>query len=219
MDSNRFVTCINRLHVFQGVFITFNKDGISALRRIKGLSHPNRTAIFHGDLLTVETVLESGDWEQDKNRTILVDGMLHIDSDTLADIAKDIEKIDAGKSFASGLITNRKKRQKEVAQQLILDVLNEDILSKVSSWNASIEGNLVEFDGLPAIEFTIKNTATQNTIVRIAIDSWSGRHRIDGTGEQSVDEKWRDQHFENAHDVRESICSAFTWALEKATAA
>lgn len=209
MESNTFLTRIQRLYSLQAVDVTFNKgsDSISSLRRLRKLG----AKVSEQEALNLLAIIDSNDWGTDKNRTVTFWNLGLLDEATLTHVAQDIESIKTGDHWASGLTTSRKKRQEEVTQQLIADVLNENIIEEVSSWGASIEGHFAEIDGLPAIEFAVRNQETCETLVVVAVDGWSGRYAING--------EWGDRRFTDAQSVRERIYSALTDALDKATAA
>lgn len=209
MDSKVFVTQIKRLHGLQAVDVTFNKglDSISSLRRLRTLG----AKVSEQELPTLLAIINSNDWENDRNRRFTFWDLGLLNENILQVTARDIESIKTGSHWASGLMTGRMKRQKEVTQQLIDDVLNENIIDEVSSWGASIEGHFAEIEGLPAIEFAIRNRATCETLVVVAVDGWSGRYSIDGV--------WGDRRFSDTQSVRERIYSALTDSLDHATVA
>jgi hypothetical protein len=208
MDSNIFLTRIKRLHRLQDATLTFNKgqDSISSLSRLRNLG----ARVSEQAVMTLLAIIESKDWGEDKNRTVIFWNLGLLDEQTLVHVAQDVESIKTGDHWASGLMTSRKKRQEEVTQQLITEVLNENILDEVSSWGASIEGHFAEIEGLPAIEFAIRNQETCETLVVVAVDGWSGRCSING--------EWGDRRFTDAQGVRERVYSALTDALDHATA-
>lgn len=209
MKPEMFLARIKRLHGLQDVTLTFNEgnDSISSLRRLRSLGA--RTS--EQDASAVLAVIQSGDWCGDRNRTIAFWNLGLIDEATLLHVARDVESMKTSDHWASGLMTGRKKRQDDVITQLIGEVLTESFVAEVQEWGAIIEGHFAEIDGLPAVEFAIRNTDTCETLVVVAVDGWSGRYSIDGV--------WGDRRFSNAQGVRERIYSALTDALEEATAA
>jgi hypothetical protein len=215
MDTESFTTKIARLHELQAVTVTFEKSdaGISALRQI--LNAATRTKIGvrfnQGYEMIAKAICQSGDWEQDVNRKTTVWGMKNLNFDDLCHLAVGIENIETGDHFASSLMTRRKKRQEEMTEKLITDVLDQKLLQEISGWGASIEGHFLEVCGLPAIEFSIRNTGTSKTVFNFAVDGWSGRFSING--------EWGDLRFTNAQSVRDMISSTLTDILDKETAA
>lgn len=210
MDSKMFLACIKRAD-FQTVFVTFNKDGLSALQRIYGLSkHKPGPMIEQSYQFLVETVLSTRNWERDVNRTISMCLLDRIDENTLITIARDVEKIECGRHAASAINTTRIKTKTDGAKAIIDGVLNETILSEVSSWGVNVEGELVEYEGLPAIEFRITNSDSGELFAKVFVDGWSGRMGRNG--------EWGDRRYTDPQQLREMIYSALTDALDAVTA-
>lgn len=211
MDSKKFLACVKRAP-FQMVFVTFNTDGFSGLRRIFGLSRTstNGPKIDQSYMTTVHAVVNSNLWEKDANRTVPICSLDRIDEDTLVNIARDVEKVECGRHAASAINTTRVKTKTDGAKAIIDGVLNENILSEVSNWGATVEGELVEYEGLPAIEFRITNSDSGELLAKVFVDGWSGRMGRNG--------EWGDRRYTDHQQLREMIYSAMTDALEAVTA-
>lgn len=213
MEAKLLSACAGRLHLLQAIHVTFvtGSGGIAGLRRLLNLIRSSpKVRIELSQLIALQFVAESGRWEH-VSRTVMVYGIMHADADLLEPMARDVESVHAGQHFASRLFVSSERKQHAAATDILLAVLNQSTLDQVEEYSARIDGKLCLIDGIPAITFTIFNKETNEKLVELSIDGFSGRYAIDG--------KWGDQRFSDAQGVRERIYSVLTDRLDMLTAA
>lgn len=175
------LSAIKRLHLLQCVALCFNEQsGMVGLMRLRGLlsSHKNVHLTTHEEF-EMEAVIASQNWSGAKSRTYHVYGLHIVDDAFLREILKDVDKVEPGDHGAKGLLTGREKRRKEVADDLLRQILTPDLQKEVRGWGLDIRGQQGALeDGTPSIEFQLLHD--NKTISSIVLDGFSGRMAIDG---------------------------------------
>lgn len=173
MKAEYLIECASRLHPMQGVTIRFNKDSITGLIRLMDLIEGNqRISITEHEKAVMLAVLNSRNWGNDQNRSYLVFGMYYAIPKWFAENAEYIESVDAGDHGVKSLLTGRQKRQNEVAQEIIDQVLIPDLKKETEDRGLKVSGNLVVRGEIPSLHFYIGYDAEHTAYV--SIDGFSG---------------------------------------------
>ena len=213
MTADKLIACVCRLHFLQVIYLTFqsSRGSISGLRRLIALIQSNPTVeIDQGVLIGLLCVTQSGEWER-VSRTVPVYGMMHVENDVLNAIAPDLENVSAGDHIASKLFTSNPRKRQQVADELKQSIASELFIGHIKDWGGAIAFDLVDFEGLPGMKFTIISASDQTKIVEIILDGFTGRMAVDG--------KFGDTQCSHPDQIRKVIVDAFAEKLENLTAA
>lgn len=211
MDASLFCACAARLHTLQAMYITFatGQGGVAGLRRLMTIAQSSTFfRIEQSQVMMLQCVAESGRWEH-VSRTVTVYGIMKVHPSLLESLARDIESIHAGDHFAKAIFTSSEKKQHAATTDILLAVLNTAVLNEVEGYGVRVDGRLCSIDGIPAITFSFFKKASNEKLVELSIDGFSGRY--------AIGDAWGDRRFISAKDVQERMYSVLTDCLDKLT--
>lgn len=212
MTADKLIACTRRLHLIQAIYLTFQPglSGIIGLRRLIALQRSNSLVkIDPGIMIGLLAVNLSGEWDR-VSRTVPVYGMMHVENDVLTAIAPDLENVSTGDHIASKLFTSSQKKQDQAFQELIKSIASQLFVGHIRDWGCLIAFDLVEFEDLPGLQFTITNAGDQTKIVEVILDGFSGRMAVDG--------KFGNTRCSHPDQIRKVIVDALAEKLEGMTA-
>src|ERR1043166_1266386 len=107
MDENDFVRKAKRLHRRQALTIRFKPTGFAGLTRLYSLlEHDPRIRLSsESDRVIMMAVISSGNWAHSRNRSYVVYGISMADDESLDEIGKDVESVEASDHPAKGIMT------------------------------------------------------------------------------------------------------------------
>ncbi|OHA17784.1 MAG: hypothetical protein A2664_04230 [Candidatus Taylorbacteria bacterium RIFCSPHIGHO2_01_FULL_46_22b] len=183
MDAKKFIACAKKTHLLQPVFLKFNRDGITGVSRLIGLTRScPGVRIDQGDLTASMAVEMSQDWGNERNRTIKVHGLCHVHPALLEPMARDIEQVSVPDHGAKALFTSRVRTFEEAAAKITREVITLPLRAEIEGWGLNIFSDprtqRLE-DGLPGIDFTLRD-ADGGVLVTVTLDGWSGRMAVNG---------------------------------------
>lgn len=178
MDSKTFSDRVKRLHPLQACFVTFGESGHAGACRLLALLDTKTIYLAQGEDLALRAVVSSGSWGGPRNRTYTVYGLWGVDRQPLAELSKDVEKVEVGDSLVKGLTSSRHKRREEAFEEIKAGIFDKEFRKWLNEW--AIDWNVTEIDYAAGPEIGVHASYDGQPVVRIDIDGWSGRISVDG---------------------------------------
>lgn len=209
--ADKFIACTHRLHVSQVIYLTFQTgpSGITGLEYLIKLTQSNHAIRIQGAMIGLLAVTQSGEWQR-VSRTVAVYGLMNAENNELATISSYLENVSAGDHIASKLFTSNPKKRGLAASELIESIGSELFIGHIKDWGCTSKSELVDFEGLPGIKFSINSADDQSRIVEVILDGFSGRMAVDG--------KFGDMRCSHPDQIRKVIVEALIEKLECMTA-
>jgi hypothetical protein len=166
---------LQRPRPFLSVQFAKNSDGLRALSVLASDERIGDAEFHERDRVFVDAVLSTASWGSGKLIVRVRSDSQRIFEGWLREFSRGIEQVNLhpDDNLLNPILMKPTKKA-ELAEAIIRECLNPDLIANLSEWGLTIAGKLEDSCGLPRIVFLVKSGSDETIIAGTALCCWSG---------------------------------------------